>query len=85
MERKTHHMTNDTRNDETGRFAEKYSDADVLDALRQSGGSAGTSDVATALDCPYDSAYSALKRMADDGDVTEQRVGNSLLWTVSDE
>lgn len=83
MGTKPHRVPNDTRNDESGRFAEKYPDEAFLDALAGTGG-VGTQEVADAVGCPYDTAYSKLRALSADGRVESRKIANAHLWSVTE-
>ncbi|WP_122090366.1 helix-turn-helix domain-containing protein [Halalkalicoccus subterraneus] len=73
-------MRNDKRDEETGRFGEKFTDEEFINAV-ESGDLPTTSDVATAVDCNYRTAYGRLGDLEDAGVITSRKVGNSLVWT----
>jgi predicted ArsR family transcriptional regulator len=83
MDTREEPVPNDTRNDESGRFAEKYPDEAFLDALAGTGG-AGTQEIADTVDCPYDTAYSKLRALAADGLVESRKIANAHLWSLSE-
>jgi hypothetical protein len=70
--------------DEKGRFTSEFTDDEFITALQDNGG-ATTSEVADAVGCKYRTAYKRLKDLEDEGRVTSRSVGNSLLWTASEE
>ena len=79
-------MGNDAREDETGRFSEKHPQSEFLQAIQKLGGAAGTQEVADAVGCPYDTAYSKLKSMEEEGLISSRKVANARLWeTDSDD
>lgn len=83
MESKNDSMTGIDRRDD-GVFTETYPPEDFLDALRQHG-ETGTSDIADHIGCSYETAYKKLRQLKDDGRVTSRKIGNTRLWSVSDE
>jgi GTP-sensing pleiotropic transcriptional regulator CodY len=46
---------------------------------------AGTGDVADHVGCAHDTAYKRLREMEGEGLVASRKVGNTLLWTSSEE
>ena len=81
--------TNDTaqmpgaeRDDETGKYREKYPEEDFLEAVTEP---SGTQNVADAVGCSYDHAYKTLRRLEEEGRVSSERVGNARLWRLDEE
>lgn len=72
------------RDEDSGQYTEVVSDDEFLDFLRKQGG-AGTSDVADAFGYERPTAYRRLKRLEEDGKVTSQEIGNSLLWELAND
>lgn len=72
------------RNNDSGQYTDSYPDRDFIAALHEHGGAAGTSDVAEHVGCVRDSAYRRLNQLAEQGMVERQKVGNSLVWSVTD-
>jgi Mn-dependent DtxR family transcriptional regulator len=70
------------RDEESGRYTDTYTEDDLLEAIRDLGGMAGTSDVAGHVGCARDTAYKKLKQMEEDGTVSSRKVGGALLWSV---
>ena len=81
---RTPNMVNDERDEDTGKFEEKWADEDFVDAIRDFDGAAGTADVADAVGCPHSTAYHRLGRLRDDGRINSRQVGNAVLWVVND-
>lgn len=75
-------MANESRDDDSGKFTEKYEDRQFVDAIRTLGGSAGTAEVADELDCPHTTAYHRLDQLRDDGQITSRQIGNAVLWVI---
>lgn len=73
------------RDEETGRFREEYPPEELIQAIRDAGGAAGTQEVADAVDCSYETAYKKLRGLEDAGELTHRKVGNARLWEVEDE
>ncbi len=76
-------MGNRKRDENSGRFSEKYPREDFLQALEKLG-AAGTTDVAGQVGCDRRTAYLKLQSLEKEGDVKSQKVGNALLWEVDD-
>jgi len=68
------------RDEETGRYTGQYSTDDFLDAISAEGGAAGTGEIADYVGCAHDTAYKRLQEMEEEGLVSSQKVGNTLLW-----
>jgi GTP-sensing pleiotropic transcriptional regulator CodY len=78
-------MPNDERDEESGKFSEKYPDEAFIEAIEEKGGAAGSQDVADAVGCPYNTAYSKLRTLENAGRISSRKVANARLWQVSDE
>lgn len=78
-------VPNDERNEDTGRFAAKYTDQDFLDAIVALGGAAGTGDIADEVGCPQRTAYGRLNELREAGKVESRKVGSVLLWSLADD
>lgn len=76
-------MVNDTRDADSGKFQEKYSDKEFIQALRELGGG-GTNAVADKLDCPYRTTYDRLTALEEAGKIDTKRVGRTNFWEVSE-
>ena len=81
---RTPNMVNNERDEDTGKFEEKWADEDFVDAIRDFDGAAGTADVADAVGCPHSTAYHRLDRLRDNGRINSRQVGNAVLWVVDD-
>lgn len=75
-------LVNEERDENTGKFAEKYPTTAFLDALRDLGGAAGTADVANEVGCPQRTAYHRLSQLRDTGQIDSREVGGAMLWVV---
>lgn len=73
------------RDEETGRYTGQYSIDDFLNAISNANGMAGTGEIADRVGCAHDTAYKRLQRMEEEGLVSSKKVGNTLLWTRTDE
>lgn len=78
-------MANEKRDSDTGKFVEKYSSSDFVDAIRECGGMASTSEVANDVSCPHSTAYYRLDQLRDAGRIDSRQIGNAVLWVVTDE
>lgn len=71
------------RDENTGQFEEQYPASSFLtaiDALEN----ATTTQIAEEVECSYDLAYRKLNELEDDGEVRNQKIGNTLLWESRD-
>ena len=73
------------RDEDSGRYTDSYPDSAFVDAIRSVGGMAGTSEVAEEVGCTRRTAYTRLKSLEEDEQVSSRQVGNSLVWSVTDE
>jgi len=71
------------REEDSGKYTTSYPDTDFLDAIRELDGMAGTSEIAEEVGCTRRTAYTRLKSLENEGEVTSRKVGNSLVWLVS--
>ena len=71
------------RMDEPEKQSHRYSDADVIKAVRNVD-MATTMMIAEELGCSRSGAYQRLTKLRDDGRIESSDVGNSLLWSVSE-
>ena len=78
-------MAGKDRDDESGKYTTTYSDSDFLDAINNLDGMASTSDVAEKVGCTHRTAYSRLNSLEEKKKVTTRRIGNSIMWMLSDE
>lgn len=78
-------MPNDERDESTGKFREKYRRETFLKAIETRGGAAGTQEVADEVGCPYNTAYSKLRALENEGRISSRKIANARLWKVSDE
>lgn len=72
------------RNDD-GKYTETYATERFLDAITNHDGLAGTSDIADAVGCSYETAYKKLRKLADEGVVNGEKVANARVWTIANE
>lgn len=73
------------RNDDTGRYTDEYPRTAFLEAIESEGGAAGTGEIATLVGCAHDTAYKKLLQMETDGMVVSRNVGNTLVWTLTED
>jgi len=79
----TSDMTPD-RDETTGRFVGSYPPEAFVEALREVGGMASTSELADAVGSSDRLALDRLHALADGGDVDRRKVGNANLWLLSE-
>jgi len=72
----------DERDEESGEFQRKFADVDFINSLEQHQ-PATTNDIAEDVGCKYRTAYERLQQLEDGGKVEAQKVGSSLLWSLS--
>ncbi|WP_435078686.1 helix-turn-helix domain-containing protein [Halococcus sp. AFM35] len=70
--------------DSTGRFAAKYDEQDILDAVRENE-PAATSEVADSVGFARQNADYRLRRLENEGKVRSKKVGASLVWMLDEE
>jgi DNA-binding Lrp family transcriptional regulator len=61
----------------------EYSDAQFIQQLRANG-PCTTATIADAVNCTRRTADQRLKALRDDGVVTGELMGNSLVWSISE-
>ena len=71
------------RDEDSGEFTETYPLENFLDSLEEIG-PAGTTDIADSVGCDRRTAYLKLQSLEEEGLVRSQKVGNALLWELSD-
>lgn len=92
MESNPREMPGARRDDESGKYTDKYPPEDFLKALEAEGGQAGTMDVSERVapqynrdpELFYDTVYKKLRRLAQDGEIESQDIGNSKLWILAE-
>jgi predicted transcriptional regulator len=70
--------------DNTGRFAAKYDEQDILAAVRAND-PAATAEVADAVGFARQNADYRLRRLEEEGKVRSKKVGASLVWMLTDD
>ena len=78
-------MPGANRDDDSGKYTEKYPPDAFIAALEAEGGSAGTQPIADRVGCSYETAYKKLISLAEDGEISQQKVGNANLWKINNE
>ena len=71
------------RDEQTGKYTERYTPEEFLSALDSLGGSAGTQEVADKVGCAYRTAHAKLTKMEEEERLTSRKVGNAKLWELS--
>jgi predicted transcriptional regulator len=74
----------DSRDETTGRFAPKFDEQDILDAVREHE-PAATREIAETVGCTRQSADYRLRRLEEGGRVRSKKVGPTLVWIPADE
>lgn len=74
-------MGNRKRDEETGRYTDKYQPDEVLEAIRALSGTAATSEVAEEVGASRDTIYKKLQLMEDEGLVTSRKAGGIRVWS----
>ncbi|WP_254535922.1 transcriptional regulator [Halomarina litorea] len=77
-------MPGKDRDEDSGRYTDTYTADDMLNAIRDEGGTAGTTDVANAVGCARDTAYKKLKSLEENGAVTGRKIGGTMVWTIAE-
>jgi len=72
------------RDDETGKYVEKYPQEAILTALQECGEIAATSEIADALDANRNTVYKKLREMEDQRVVTSRKAGGIRVWERAD-
>lgn len=73
------------RDEESGRFTERYGEETFLEALEDHEGAASTTEVAEAVGCSYRTAHAKLTALAEAGELESRQVGNAYLWQLENE
>lgn len=69
------------RDDESGKFTEKYPREAFLQAVSAIE-NATTMKVAEEVGCSYDLAYRRLNALVEDGEIARTQIGSSFVWTL---
>ena len=72
-------MTAD-RDDDSGKFTEKYPREAFLQAVNTLD-NATTAQVADEVGCSYDLAYRRLMGLEEEGKITQTEIGSSFVWS----
>ena len=78
-------MSERRRDDETGRFSDKYPREDVIEAIRELSGTAATSEVADYLEADRNTVYKKLRIMEDRDEITSRKAGGIRVWSVAND
>ena len=70
------------RDEETGKYTERYSSDEFLSALESLDGAAGTQEVANEIGCAYRTAHAKLTELENEDKITFRKVGNAKLWML---
>ena len=70
--------------DNQGRFTPKYTEEEILDAVRDHA-PASTTEVAQAVGFARQNADYRLRQLEERGEVRSKKVGPSLVWMPTDE
>jgi len=70
------------RDEQTGKYTERYNPENFLSALESLGGSAGTQEVADEVGCAYRTAHAKLTELEEEGKLNSRKVGNAKLWEL---
>lgn len=70
------------RDEETGKYTERYTWESFLSALESLGGSAGTQEVADEVGCAYRTAHAKLTKLEEERKLNSRKVGNAKLWEL---
>jgi predicted ArsR family transcriptional regulator len=76
-------MGGKSRDEDSGEFTETYPLEDFLHSLEEIG-PAGTTDIADRVGCDRRTAYIKLQSLEEEGVVQSQKIGNALLWQLTD-
>jgi len=70
------------RDEETGKYTERYSSDEFISALEFLDGAAGTQEVANEIGCAYRTAHAKLTTLEKEDKITSRKVGNAKLWML---
>lgn len=73
------------RDEDSGKYTDKYPREEFVKAIRAEGGMAGTQDVADRVGVIYDTAYKKLRRLEEGGEVSSRKIANARVWMLPDE
>ncbi len=72
------------RNAESGKYTQAYRNEEFLEAVQDSEGPASTTEVADRLGCSNRTALTRLRELAEEGHLTQRKVGTVNLWSVAE-
>lgn len=73
-----------TRDEESGKYTESYPPERFIEAIRENGGMASTTDVSDYVGCSYDLAYKRLRTFEGSGEIESRKVANARLWSLAE-
>ncbi|ELY85278.1 putative transcriptional regulator [Natrinema gari JCM 14663] len=76
-------MSDRSRDDQTKRFNEEYSDDNFLKAVRECS-IASTPKIAKEIGCNRKTALRRLTALEDDGELESEMVSDAKVWTISE-
>lgn len=71
------------RDDANGQYVAEYDREAFVEAIRELGGAASTTEIADAVGCDRRTSHLRLTELEDEGDVDGRRVGRAYLWSVA--
>lgn len=71
------------KRDDSGKFTKQYPDEGFLEAVISSD-TPTTTNISEEVGCSYDLAYRKLREFEQEGTVESRKIGNSLMWSVSE-
>lgn len=77
-------MPGKDREEESGKYTTSYQDSEFIHSIKQLDGLGGTSEIADTVGCTRRTAYTRLQKLENENQVTSRKIGNSLVWSVSD-
>jgi predicted HTH transcriptional regulator len=74
-------MDDDRERNEEGQYTPAYSDEEIVDAVKKNE-PASTQEIAAEFDMARQSADYRLRKLADQGVINKNKIGNSLSWSI---
>jgi hypothetical protein len=71
------------RDDTSGQYVAEYDPEAFVEAIRELGGAASTTEVADAVGCDRRTSHLRLTELEDEEEVDGRRVGRAYLWSVA--
>ena len=72
------------RDETSGQYVAEYDREAFVDAIRELGGSASTSEIADAVGCDRRTAHLRLTELDEEGPIDGRRVGRAYLWSAAE-